>query len=98
MRGKEIVVQSGLAAKGYRYIDIAAQQDGIKTIKTKASSLDKAKVLVIGKGTQLPDTAALPFQFPVTAQVYASDGMCWEAQFTSGQAKKNETGSFIAKQ
>ncbi len=84
--------------KGYRFIDIAAQQDGIKTIKTKASNLDKGKVLVLGKGVQLPDTAALPFQFPVTAQVYASDGMCWEAQFTAGQTKNNETGSFIAKQ
>ncbi|MDX2167872.1 MAG: hypothetical protein SF182_12435 [Deltaproteobacteria bacterium] len=83
--------------KGYKYLDIAAQQDGIKTIKTKASSLDKGKLLVLGKGAQLPDTAWLPFQFPVTAQVYASDGMCWEAQFTAGQAKKNEPGAFSAK-
>ena len=83
--------------KGYKYLDSSATQDGIKLIKTKGSNLDKAQVKVIGKGNALPDTAALPLQYPVTAQVYASDGMCWEAQFTQPQTKSNDTGKFSAK-
>jgi len=39
----------------------------------------------------------LPFLFPVTAPLYASDGMCWEAQFESGDTKKNEEGKYIGK-
>lgn len=91
-------IGSSTNLKGYKYKDVAAASDGIKTIKTKASSLDKGKALVIGKGAALPDTASLPLQFPVVAQLYASDGMCWEAEFGAGQTKKNDTGSFIAKQ
>jgi hypothetical protein len=83
--------------KGYKYKDIAAQSDGIKQIKTKASNLDKAKVSVVGKGLQLPDTAALPLQYPITAQVYASDGMCWQAQFGGAETRKNDAEKFSAK-
>ena len=83
--------------KGYKFLDSAAAQNGIKLIKTKGSNFDKAQVKMIGKGTALPDTADLPLQYPVTAQVYASDGMCWEAQFTQPQTSKNDSGSFGAK-
>jgi hypothetical protein len=84
--------------KGYKYIDSSAQNDGIKVIKTKGSNLpDKAKVKVSGKGAQLPQTADIPFVFPVTAQLYAGDGMCWEAEFAQSDTKKNESGAFTAK-
>jgi hypothetical protein len=83
--------------KGYKYKDSLALQDGVKLIKTKASNLDKAKVKLVGKGDALPDTAVLPFQFPVTAQLYASDGMCWEAEFDSAHTRKNEEGGFTGK-
>ncbi|MEO8602622.1 MAG: hypothetical protein ABI629_08605 [bacterium] len=90
-------VGSPSAPKGYKYKDIAAQSFGIKQIKTKASNLDKAKVSVAGKGLQLPDSAALPLQYPITAQVYASDGMCWEAQFNGVDTRKNDAEQFSAK-
>ncbi len=83
--------------KGYKYKDSNALQDGIKLIKTKASNLGNAKVKVVGKGDAMPDTATLPFQWPVTAQVYASDGMCWEAEFNTGQTKRNDDAGFIGK-
>jgi hypothetical protein len=85
--------------KGYKYKDTFAAQNGIKLIKLKASSLDKAKVKVTGKGNALPDLGfnPLPFDFPVKAQLYASDGMCWEAEFGAGETKKNDDGSFIGK-
>ena len=82
---------------GYKYKDIAAQQDGIKSIKLKGSNFDKAKVKVLGKGTALPDNPQLPFQYPVTVQLYASDGMCWEAAFTQAETKKNDSGQFSGK-
>jgi hypothetical protein len=83
--------------KGYKYKDTAAATDGVKLIKTKASTIDKAQVKLIGKGDALPDTAVLPFQFPVIAQMYASDGACWEAQFDQAETKKNDGGRFLGK-
>jgi hypothetical protein len=90
-------VGSPSSPKGFKYKDPAAQNDGVKLIKTKASNLDKAKAKVAGKGDALPDTAVLPFQFPVTAQLYASDGMCWEAEFDAAHTRKNEEGGFTGK-
>jgi len=92
-----VTVGSPGSPKGYKYKDSAALSDGIKQIKTKASNLDKATVSVVGKGLQLPDTAALPLQYPVRAQVYASDGMCWDAQFGVAETRKNEAEKFSAK-
>lgn len=84
--------------KGYKYVDSSAQNDGIKLIKTKGSNLpEKAKAKVSGKGLQLPDTGQLPFHFPVTAQLYASDGMCWEARFGQSDTKKNNSGGYTGK-
>lgn len=83
--------------KGYKYKDTAAASDGVKLIKTKASNLDKAKAKLVAKGDAMPDTATLPFQFPVTAQLYASDGMCWEAEFGSGETTKNDDGGYTGK-
>ena len=83
--------------KGYKFKDSAGTNDGVTQIKTKGSNLDKAQVKVIAKGENVPDTGVLPFQYPVTAQVYASDGMCWEAEFNAPQTKKNELGKYGAK-
>ena len=91
-------VGSPSSPKGFKYKDASASSEGIKLIKTKASSLAKASVKVIGKGDALPDTEDLPFQFPVTAQVYASDGMCWEATFDQTEIRKNGDNGFSAKQ
>jgi hypothetical protein len=90
-------VGSPSSPKGYKYKDTNASVDGVKLIKTKASNLDKAKVKFIGKGDALPDTATLPLQFPVTAQLYASDGMCWEAEFSAANTQKNDDGGFTGK-
>jgi len=83
--------------KGYKYKDSSSLQNGVKILKTKASSLDKAKLKLVGKGTGIPDTGTLPFQFPITAQMYASDGSCWEAQFDQAHTKRNDAGSYKGK-
>lgn len=90
-------VGSPTAPRGFKYKDLLALSDGVKLIKTKGSSLDKAKLKVIAKGNEMRDTATHPFQYPVTAQLYASDGMCWEAQFNVTQTKKNLDSGFSAK-
>lgn len=94
-------VGSPSSPKGYKYKDTFASTDGIKIIKTKASSLDKAKVKLTGKGNNIPDITnpahQLDWAFPVQAQLYASDGMCWDGTFGAGDTKKNEPGGFIGK-
>jgi hypothetical protein len=82
--------------KGYKYSNSTASADGVKLIKLKGSNLTKGQVKVIAKGDALPDTEDLPLQYPVTAQVYASDGMCWDAEFSAVQTKKNDSGKFTA--
>jgi hypothetical protein len=66
--------------KGYRFRDTTGSQSGIKSIKLRGSSVDRARIKVAGKGVALPDTTH-PFLYPVTAQLYASDGACWGADF-----------------
>lgn len=90
------VLGSTASPKGYKFKDNAGSNDGVKLIKTKGSNLDKAQVKLVAKGSALPDTEDLPLQYPVTAQVYASDGMCWDAEFSQIQTKKNDSGKFGA--
>jgi len=91
-------IASGTASapKGYGYKNRSGSVGGITSIKIKGSSLDKAKIQLKGKGAFLPDTT-LPLLYPVTAQLHASDGDCWEAQFNQTSAQKNDDGDFKAK-
>ena len=91
------LVGSPSSPRGYKFTDLTAGNDGIRLIKLQASNLAKGKAKVLGKGGQLPDTAVMPFQFPVRAQLYASDGMCWDAQFDMADTKKNDGTGFSAK-
>lgn len=73
-----------------------APNDGMTLIKTKASDVGKAKLLVKGARETVPPfdlTGGLTL--PVTAQVVTSDGpICWEAVFTT--SRKNDGAKFIA--
>ena len=82
---------------GFKYKDSSATNDGIRIIKLKGSNLGKARAKVTGKGPNLPDLATLPFQYPVTAQLYASDGMCWSAEFNQAQTRANDLQQYKAK-
>ncbi len=90
-------IGSASSPKGFKYKDSTASNDGLRIIKLKGSNLDKGRVTIVGKGVNLPDTADLPLQYPVTAQLYAENGMCWDAQFEQAHAKKNEENQFNAK-
>ena len=89
---------AALKDKGYKYLDKTLSEDGIKLFKVLAGSTGKAKetkVIVSGKGTNLPDPV-LPLSTPVnvTAQVIDSaNGICWSASFDDATVKKNEANS-----
>ena len=84
------------APTGYAYKDKNATTAGVKSISLKASSIDKAQIKLLGKGVILPDTT-LPLLYPITAQMYASDGLCWDAQFSQEDTRKNDELTFKAK-
>jgi hypothetical protein len=92
------LVGSTSSPKGYKFKNSVAPL-GVKLIKTKGSNLDRAKAKFVGKGSALFDGDAAPPQFllPLTAQLYAGDDGCWEAQFDTPQTKKNEDGKYIGK-
>ena len=82
-------IGSSSSPSGYKFKDRTGQHFGIGQMSIKGSSLDKAKEKVAAKGPGVPDTA-LPFLLPVTAQLYASDGVCWEAEFGAAETRRNE--------
>jgi hypothetical protein len=92
-----------LGSKGYLYKDNTLAEGGAKKILLKGSPENKSKVLVIGKGANLPDLppaadSALDLDLPVTVQLTNEDnGICFEASFDSGDIKKNVPGKFKAK-
>jgi hypothetical protein len=88
-------IGSSSAPRGFKFKGTGAA-DGVRTILIKGSTLPKASFKVVAKGGALPDTT-LPFQSPVTAQLYAGDGMCWDATFGVADTKKNDVGGFSAK-
>jgi hypothetical protein len=90
------LVGSQSAPRGYRYKDLSAAEAGVRDILLKGSSIGKASLKLNGRGPYLPDTT-LPFALPVRAQLYASDGSCWDTRFGVAETKHNDTGSFSAK-
>lgn len=84
-----------ISTKGYKYKDSAGAASSITKVLLKGSSAGKSKVLVKGKGMNLPDPNPA-LTLPVKVQVVSGDsGICFEAEFTS--ASKNEAGSFKGK-
>ena len=77
----------------------AATPVGVVTVKLGAAELPgKAKIVLKGKGTNLPDMP-LPLDTPVTVQLVRMLGTeleCWEAIFAN--AKKNAGGQFVARE
>jgi len=88
-----------LGTKGYKYLDSAATADGAQKITLKGSSSNKSKILVKGRGSNLPDALdGGPLTLPIKAQIINhGTAICWESNFTATNVKKNTSSQFKAK-
>jgi hypothetical protein len=81
-----------------KYKDSSGSADGVQKIILKPSATSNAKVLVKGKGTNLPDTTLGALSLPVTAQfINDESSVCFEAVYDTGDVIKNDTTQFKAK-
>jgi hypothetical protein len=81
-------------AKKWQYRDRQYTPHGIFSGTFMPSEINKTKVDLTGKGSNLPP-APLPFSGTVTAQVQNSPGKCWGAVLSD--VDKNELGRFKAR-
>ena len=79
---------------GFQYADPALTSDGLARILLKAGSSGAAKLFVQGSGARLP-RPVLPLTPPVTVQLSAGSGACWDAVYTKPIA--NDAANFKAK-
>jgi cysteine-rich repeat protein len=82
--------------KGFDYRDKGLDPDGLQRIALRAGVDGKARVLVRGKGVNLP-MPQLPLKAPVIVQLQASNGACWEAEYGGRFVVQNEERGFRAK-
>jgi hypothetical protein len=72
-------------SKGYKYKDSTLSPDGLQKVVLKEGADGKARISVTGKDANL-DLSTLPAALPVTVQLKASNGMCWDAGYTTADA------------
>ena len=86
------------SSSGFNYRNKSISSKGIKKIGLKAGVAGMARILVKGKGSNLP-LPALPLSLPMTIQLVVDDGAgtleCWETTFTS--VSRNDSVQFKAK-
>jgi hypothetical protein len=83
---------------GYKYGDKAGGQQGVQKIVLRAGEEGRTKVLVRGRGANLPDPALAAFVPPVTVQLVNGFSLaCWESTFEAGDVIKVEEDLFKAK-
>ncbi|MGH3641855.1 MAG: hypothetical protein ACRDUX_22825 [Mycobacterium sp.] len=88
-----------LGSTGFKFKSANGLPDGAQKVILKSGAAGKAKALVKGKGTYLPDTLAPALTLPVTVQlVNDSNSTCFEAVYNSGAVIKNTATQFKAKQ
>jgi cysteine-rich repeat protein len=83
--------------KGFKYKNPAGTPDGAQKASLKSGAAGKAKALVKGKGTDLPDTLVPALPLPVTVQLVNDTNTCFEAVYDSGNVIKNDAKRFKAK-
>jgi len=86
---------SPLGTRGYQYKDPAGTSDGIRKLRLQSGADAKARILIKGKGMNLPDpTLELPL--PVTFQLVNSSNICFEAVYDSPAVDNNNKARFKA--
>ena len=88
--------QFDFVLRGHRFYGSTERTVRKEAEKFEAVEREKAKELVKGKGSNLPDALTVPLTLPVTAQlVNDTNSICYTTQFAT--AKKNIGGKFKAK-
>jgi hypothetical protein len=82
-------------SRGYKYRDRESTPDGIFAAKLQSGEAGKAKLQVKGKGVLLGVPALPVGPLPITVQLIADSGACWEALYSA--AAKNDAGGFKAR-
>ncbi|MCC6847906.1 MAG: DNRLRE domain-containing protein [Deltaproteobacteria bacterium] len=79
---------------GFKYNDKLYTPDGLQQVLLKSGVATKTKILVKGKGIDLP-MPTLPLTTMVTVQLKSEGGVCWETRYSTAQ--KNFAEQFRAK-
>ena len=79
--------------KSFVYADPGRTPDGLFGVQLKSGAAGKAAITVGGSGDALP-LPTLPLGLPITVQVQAGQGPCWEATYTTAGTKKNTSTTF----
>ena len=89
---------AAVSDKGYKLSDPSGTPDGIQKANLTGGAAGKAKILVKGKGANLPGLLSGVLPLPVTVQlVNDANSICYESQFDSADVKKNDGAQFKAK-
>ncbi|MGH7786060.1 MAG: hypothetical protein ACRERC_04290 [Candidatus Binatia bacterium] len=87
-----------LGSKGFKFKSATGLPDGAQKVVLKSGATGKAKALVKGKGTDLPDSLVPALPLPVTAQlVNDANSTCFEAVYAPASVLKNDARQFKAK-
>jgi cysteine-rich repeat protein len=90
--------------KGFTFASKTGNADGVIGLKLMSGLAGKAKIQLKGKGLGLSTGPGRPsglpqppLHVPLTAQLQAASGACWEADFSSAGVDKNDTKQFSGK-
>jgi len=87
-----------LDGHGYSYRDASGGAQGLQMITLKGSDSDRAKIVLKGRGAQLPALPLGALATPVVVQlVNGGNGLCWEARYQSGDVVRDDADQFKAK-
>jgi len=94
----DAVKWSPISTKGYKYKDSSGTSDGIQKVVLKGGAQGKAKALVKGKGSGLPDPTLGDMPLPVLAElVNSANGICFAATYDANDVIKDDDAQFKAK-
>jgi hypothetical protein len=85
------------AGRGFQYRDKAAEADGISKLKLSKTAAGKGRLSLGAIGVPGDDhlrLPALPIQGPLTAQLQASSGQCW--QTVHAVPSRNDGGGYTS--
>ncbi len=83
-------------SQGPRYDDPDSNNDGVRAVSLRSGGEGKSLIVVKGKGAALP-IPALPLSLPLTVQLQAENGACFEAVFDGVGVRANDATRFVGR-